>query len=651
MNTIFTKIGSVVVGILMATGILHPVQAPQAPAQTPAEQAPAAQQLGAFNPSGGGTYFIRSSAGTSDTSITLSSFKEPISNTPYTMSYLNTGIAYGTLEPQTPTRTEFISFTGITQNSDGSALLTGVSRGLSRTPAGQSCTASTTLASRHPGQGIFILSDSPCLFAEYAVKRNDETVTGSWTFSDPTAAQNPATKNYVDTHINGGTVSTDKVTVAGTAGESFNTGQIVYFNTFDGKWYKASATNASTTQNVQIGIAQGAGANNVSVTNGIIVFGLDSTTQGTGLVSGNRLYLSNTAGATSTVPGTNYLALGAARSTSAFYLNTRMDTSTSTNATSTNMFVSGTCDGCVHTTVTEFTTSGLWRKPQVADGTNKVSHVMIIAVGAGGGGGAGCACTGDLAGSGGGGGAVNIKYFEASKLPAVVWVQVGTSTTPASGTASGVVPSSGGNGTASFVGTSTSANFVYAGGGGGGWANRNGGFGGAGGSWFGSVTLATSSPFSASTTAISGQGVEGGIFGHPAEWGGGSGGGFASSTSPSGGCSLYGAGGGGGTEVGAAANSGSGGGTGCYSTGGGAAGNQSTGVAGSSATTTNATYGGTGGSAGTSQGNNITNGTAGGDGGYPGGGGGGGGACDPSGSCTGGAGGRGAPGWVRIIAW
>lgn len=136
---------------------------------------------GGFAPSGGGTYRLGQSVGTSDTSIKLSAFKEPISNIPYTMAYLNSTVGYGTISPQS-TISEFISFTGITQNTDGSALLTGVTRGLSRTPAGSSCVASTTLATSHAGQSIFILSDSPCLFAEYAVRQNNEWITGTWGF-------------------------------------------------------------------------------------------------------------------------------------------------------------------------------------------------------------------------------------------------------------------------------------------------------------------------------------------------------------------------------------------------------------------------------------------------------------------------------------
>lgn len=161
-----------------------------------------APSLGDFNPTGGGTYRLTSSIGTSDTTIRLSSFTEPVSGIPYTMAYMDTSIAYGTLDPNT-TRSEFISFTGITQNANGTASLTGVTRGLARTPGASDCvTASSTLKQSHSGQSIFILSDSPCFFSEYAVKRNAETVsgnwhiTGQWTFDSFPLTPQMATSSY-----------------------------------------------------------------------------------------------------------------------------------------------------------------------------------------------------------------------------------------------------------------------------------------------------------------------------------------------------------------------------------------------------------------------------------------------------------------------
>lgn len=162
------------------------------------------QTLGDFNPTGGGSYRLQSSVGVSSTVINLSSFKEPISGLNYTMAYLGSSIAYGTLDPQQPTKSEFISFTGITQNSDGSAQLTGITRGLSRTPGTGGCVASTTLTQSHSGQSFFILSNSPCFYSEYAVKRNNENITGLWTVLDPVSAQGIASRNYVDGKAFGG---------------------------------------------------------------------------------------------------------------------------------------------------------------------------------------------------------------------------------------------------------------------------------------------------------------------------------------------------------------------------------------------------------------------------------------------------------------
>lgn len=158
------------------------------------------QALGAFNPTAGGTYRLNSSIGSTDTTIKLSSFLEPVSNTPYTMAYLNSSIAYGTLDPQNPTRTELISFTGITQNSDGTALLTGVTRGVSRS---YPYAASSTFALSHAGQSIFILSDSPQVFAQYTSKSNNEVITGLWSFPAAASSSNPltlgqATSTFVD---------------------------------------------------------------------------------------------------------------------------------------------------------------------------------------------------------------------------------------------------------------------------------------------------------------------------------------------------------------------------------------------------------------------------------------------------------------------
>lgn len=193
-----------------------------------------AQPIGVFNPTGGGTYRLQSSVGGSDVTIPLSAFKEPISNIPYTMAYLNSSIEYGTLEPANTTKKEFISFTGITQNSDGSATLTGVVRGLEFSFP---YTASTTLQQTHSGQSIFILSNPPQLTNQYANKSNNETVSGLWSFTtspilnpaNSTSTSQAATIGYVNSvSVSGAPLATTtipgRLSVASSTGAALNYG-------------------------------------------------------------------------------------------------------------------------------------------------------------------------------------------------------------------------------------------------------------------------------------------------------------------------------------------------------------------------------------------------------------------------------------------
>ncbi len=187
----------------------------------PAVQQNAPKNLQGFNPSGSGTYRLQSSIGTSNTTVNLSSFKEPISNIAYSMAYMNTDIAYGTLDPQQPSLSEFISFTGITQNSDGSAQLTGVTRGLSRS---YPYTASSTVfAKAHAGQSIFILSNSPNFQNEYVTKRNAEDITGLKTFETPpilidanaTSTSQAASRGYINGLVQAGVATSTETNFGG----------------------------------------------------------------------------------------------------------------------------------------------------------------------------------------------------------------------------------------------------------------------------------------------------------------------------------------------------------------------------------------------------------------------------------------------------
>lgn len=133
-------------------------------------------KVGAINyVTGGGTYRLASSVSSTQTSIKLSSFLEPVSGTPYTMAYLNSSLEYGTLDPQT-NNSEFISFTGITQNADGTATLTGVTRGLGRS---YPYTSATVYKLTHSGQSIFILSNTPQVYNDIYTYINSAITSGT----------------------------------------------------------------------------------------------------------------------------------------------------------------------------------------------------------------------------------------------------------------------------------------------------------------------------------------------------------------------------------------------------------------------------------------------------------------------------------------
>ena len=113
---------------------------------------------------GGKNYFLfGGGAGSSDTSITLTSFKQPVSGTNLAMTDFGSGTGYATMEPGSNTRQEFISFTGVTQNADGTATLTGITRGL--LPVSP-YTNTASLQKAHPGGSIFVISNAPKLYDE-----------------------------------------------------------------------------------------------------------------------------------------------------------------------------------------------------------------------------------------------------------------------------------------------------------------------------------------------------------------------------------------------------------------------------------------------------------------------------------------------------
>lgn len=105
----------------------------------------------------------------------------PNTVTPVSMADLGS-IGYATIEPGT-TREEQISFTGISQQNNGTALLTGIIRGLAFNPGTQGCNGSSSLAIAHAGGVQIVLSNTACFYTQYLAASNTSTITGLYTFS------------------------------------------------------------------------------------------------------------------------------------------------------------------------------------------------------------------------------------------------------------------------------------------------------------------------------------------------------------------------------------------------------------------------------------------------------------------------------------
>src|ERR1035437_7401219 len=94
-------------------------------------------------------------------------------------------VLYGTLEPGNGSLEEKISCTGITQNVNGSATLTGVSSVGFIYPY----TVTSGLLKTHAGATPFIISNTAGFYSELASTANDEVVTGLYNFAN--GANNP----------------------------------------------------------------------------------------------------------------------------------------------------------------------------------------------------------------------------------------------------------------------------------------------------------------------------------------------------------------------------------------------------------------------------------------------------------------------------
>ena len=156
--------------------------------------------------------------GLSDSSIVLQSLKLP-DGTVITMANFG-DIGYATIEPGA-SKEEQISFTGITQNANQTATLTGVSRGLAFVSP---YAPTASLQRSHAGGSTLIITNTAAFYSQFAALKNNATVTGQWTFttssppilnsSSSADVTNPAqftTKAYVDNSVISGGVPADNI--------------------------------------------------------------------------------------------------------------------------------------------------------------------------------------------------------------------------------------------------------------------------------------------------------------------------------------------------------------------------------------------------------------------------------------------------------
>lgn len=113
------------------------------------------------------------------TTIVLKSMLD-IDGNPLTMAGAFGNIGFGTLSPGNGALEEQISFTGLTNNANGTVTLTGVSSVTFLDPY----TATSGLLKTHAGSTPFIISNTSGFYNKFPAKDNDETITGQWTFDN-----------------------------------------------------------------------------------------------------------------------------------------------------------------------------------------------------------------------------------------------------------------------------------------------------------------------------------------------------------------------------------------------------------------------------------------------------------------------------------
>lgn len=212
-----------------------------------------------------------------DVTLTLKSFTDLNGNL-LTMSDFGTK-GEGTIEPGTLGYEESIYWTGITQNANGTATLTGVKSVIGKSPY----TETSGLTVTHNGGVTFVVTNTAGFYDQLAVKSNDETITGQWTFDvfpitpatpdastttkgmvkmsvAPASATNPIAVGDNDPRIASSLTADEKAALAGSQGVPNTANPYVTKDNV----YTANTDQTQATQNstVEFGMADTTGNKN-----------------------------------------------------------------------------------------------------------------------------------------------------------------------------------------------------------------------------------------------------------------------------------------------------------------------------------------------------------------------------------------------------
>lgn len=417
-------------------------------------------------------------------------------------------IGYATIEPGNGTQEEQISFSGVTQNANGTATLTGVKNVLFISPY----TETSGTAKTHAGSTTLVISNTSGFYNQFPAKANDETITGQWTFD--VFPITPATPD-ASTTVKG----MSKLSVAAASA----TGPIVV---------------GTNDPRVLVGYA----VDNVGTDSYAITPTPAITSYVAGQVFTFKAGATNTGAATLAVSGLSPVNIKKNATDDLVTGDILIGAIVMVEYDGTNMQVISNVN---NSNVQTFTTAGLntWTKPA------NVSPNSLVKVKLWGGGGGGVAS--GFGGGGGGGGYSEWEVF-ASSLAATASVSVGAGGAPGSpggDTTFAGLTAWGGGGAGATADGSGGVNAIGGGGGAGGTGESEAGVGGG----FGGGTTASSDRDSA--FGGGGGGCPGNA-GGSSVYGGGGGGPASILDAYPGGNSIYGGGGGAGATASIAATAG-----------------------------------------------------------------------------------------------